>query len=147
MHGELAQHLLKHQHLGLTAGRPQTKPPQHHQPEGTETAPLAEEQPNAEEDRRERQQPPRGCRHLNPLPLTTGEVPHQGLEDQATIQGKPRKEVEQRQHQVHPRQLEHQIAEQSIPVGSSMGRREQRHRQHQTHQGARSCNTKSPHRR
>ena len=144
---EIPQHLLKHQHLRLAAGRAEPEPAEHYQPERTDASGLGKKEPDPHQDREQRQGSARGRGHLNPTPLAARDLPDECLENQASIQRKARKQIEQSQHDVHHREFGHQTTENRAEVRCSMNAEQQTAPEDKAHQWACSGDPECTHRR
>jgi hypothetical protein len=74
-----------------------------------------------------------GIGHLEAAALAAGGLPHQGLDDQTTIEGQAWQQVEQGQNQVEGSQFTHHRSEGGRQVGGGMGRAQQDQSQHQAY--------------
>ena len=95
---------LQREHLRLVAGRPQAKPAQQHQPNPSDPGPP-QQQEGPQADGGEGEHLAAGGGDLDSLALAAGELPDQGLEDQAAVQGQSRQQVEEGQDQIQAPQF------------------------------------------
>ena len=127
-HLELIEGALQHEHLALVAGCTQAKPAQQHQPGPTEPRPP-QQQHRAQADREKGEDAPGLVGYLHAPPLAATDLPHQGLDDQAAVEGQTGQQIEQGQHQVEAAELGNHRPQQRREMGCSVGSGQQTHAQ------------------